>query len=103
MWVLIYVPNAERHNIKERHPRLLGQELLRECQCDGARDPGYLHDRHEAGAHGGADLMPCSCACDDGHGGEVDGVLDGSDDKVGGHDLEDLGLEGGAAGEDLLE
>ena len=65
-------PNTERHNIEEGHPRLLRQELLGEGQSDGRGDPGHFHDGHEAGADGGADLMPGAGAGDDGHGGEVD-------------------------------
>lgn len=64
--------NAESHDIEEWHPCLLRQELLRERQRDGRGDPGDFHDGHEAGANGGADLMPGAGAGDDGHGGEVD-------------------------------
>lgn len=32
-------PNDKAHDIEERHPRLLREELLRKCQCDGAGNP----------------------------------------------------------------
>ena len=64
--------DAESDDIEEGHPRLLRQELLRERQRDGRGDPGDFHDGHEAGADGGADLVPGAGAGDDGHGGEVD-------------------------------
>ena len=69
----------EGDDVEEGHPHVLGQELLREGERDGRRDPADAHDGDEAGAHGGADLVPAARARDDGHGGEVDGVLDGRD------------------------
>ena len=55
--------------VEERHPRLLREEGLREGECEWRRDPGDFHDGHEAGAHGGADLVEGAGAGDDGHGG----------------------------------
>lgn len=69
----------EADDVEEGHPRLLGQELLGECKGDGRRDPANLHDGQEASLDGGAHLVEGAGAGDDGHGGEVDGVLDGGD------------------------
>ena len=69
--------NAKGDNIEEGYPCLLWQELLSEGQSNGRGDPGNLHDRHEAGTHRGADLMPGTSTSDDCHGGEVHSVLDG--------------------------
>lgn len=63
-------------DVEERHPRLLGQELLRERQGQRRGDPADLHDRHEAGPDGRAHLVEGPRAGDDGHGDEIDGVLD---------------------------
>lgn len=71
--------NDETDDVEERHPSLLGQESLRKRQGDGRSDPRYLHNRHEAGAHSGADLVEGTRSSDDGHAEEVDGVLDGRD------------------------
>ena len=69
----------ERDDVEERHPGLFRQEHLRERQRERAGDPADAHDGQEAGADGGADLMPGARAGDDGHRGEVDGVLDWGD------------------------
>ena len=69
----------ESDDVEERHPGVLGEELLRKGEADGARDPRDLHDLPEADLDGGADLVVCPCAGDEGHGGQVDGVLDGGD------------------------
>ena len=57
----------------------MGQESLRESEGQGRCDPGDFHDGHEACAHGGADLVEGAGAGDDGHGGQVDDVLDWGD------------------------
>ena len=64
-------------DVEERHPGLLGQELLRKGQRQGRDDPADLHDGHEASSDGRSDLVEGPGPGDDGHGGEVDGVLDG--------------------------
>lgn len=69
----------EAEEVEERHPGFVGEEGLGEGQGDGRRDPGDLHDGHEAGADGGADLVESAGAGDDGHGGQVDYVLDWGD------------------------
>ena len=66
-------------DVEERHPHLLGQELLSKGQGDRGRDPRDLHDGHEAGADRRPDLVEGLCAGDDGHRDEVDGVLDWRD------------------------
>jgi hypothetical protein len=71
--------NDEPDDVEERHPGLLGQESLRKRQGDGRGDPRDLHDRHEAGAHGGADLVERTRSSNNGHAEEVYGVLDGRD------------------------
>ena len=70
-------PNHERDDVEKGDPDLLRQELLRKGQRDRRRDPRHLHHGHEAGADGGADLVEGSGAGDEGHGDEIDGVLDG--------------------------
>lgn len=95
--------DEEADDVEERHPGVLGQELLGKGQGQRGGDPADLHDGHEAGLDGGADLVDGAGAGDDGHGGEVDAVLDGGDEQVADEDLQDLGLEAGAAGKDLLQ
>lgn len=62
-------PDDEADEVEEGHPRLMRQESLREGEGQRGRDPGDFHDRHEAGADGGADLVEGTGARDDGHGG----------------------------------
>jgi hypothetical protein len=69
----------EADDVEEGHPCRLGEELLGERQRDGRDDPADLHDGPEAGLDGGADLVKCPGACDEGHGDEVHAVLDGRD------------------------
>ena len=125
-------PNHKAHDVEERHPGVLGKELLRKGKGQRRSDPANLHDGHEASAHGSADLVDGARTGDDTHGGEVDDVLDGRDlnelristhsllfirieppnrgygygsayDKVANEDLQDLGLQTRAAGKDLLQ
>ena len=123
-------PNHKAHDVEERHPGVLGKELLRKGKGQRRSDPANLHDGHEASAHGSADLVDGARPGDNGHGGEVDGVLDGGDlnglhisiccnppgsnrkqkqgiwsayEKVANEDLQDLGLQTRAAGKDLLQ
>ena len=58
---------------------MLRQEFLRERQSKRRGDPADFHNGHETRADRGADLVEGACAGDDGHGNEVDGVLDGGD------------------------
>ena len=67
----------ERNDIEERHPSLLRQEFLGKRQCQGGDNPADFHDWHEAGSDSRSDLVEGPGASDDGHGGEVDCVLDG--------------------------
>lgn len=71
--------DEEADDVEEGYPGLLGQELLGKGQGQRRGEPADLHDRHETGANGGADLVECASTGDDGHGGEVDGILDGRD------------------------
>lgn len=66
----------ESNDIEERYPGLLGEELLREGKCERGGDPANSHDRPESSADGSADLVPGAGPSDEGHAGEVDGVLD---------------------------
>jgi len=83
-------PDNERNNVEEWHPRFLWQELLRKRQRKRRGNPADLHDWPETGSDGRADLVEGACTSDDGHGGQVDGVLDRRDDQVGNKDLHDL-------------
>ena len=71
--------NYEADDVEEGYPGGLGQELLGERQRDGGDDPADLHDGHEAGLDGCADLVECAGAGNQSHGGQVDAVLDGRD------------------------
>ena len=93
----------EGDDVEEGDPRGLGQELLGEGEAQGRGDPGDLHDLHEADADCGADLMVGASARNEGHGHQVDGVLDRGDDEVADNDLHDLGLQAGSALEGLLQ
>lgn len=69
----------EGDEVEEGHPELVGEELLRKGQADGRGDPGHAHDLPEADADCCPDLVIGAGAGDEGHGNEVDAVLDGSD------------------------
>lgn len=71
--------DEEAENVEEGHPGVLGKELLGEGQGQGGGDPADLHDGHEAGLDGGANLVERACAGDNSHGREVDGILDRGD------------------------
>ena len=58
---------------------MLGKELLRESQRDRRGDPADFHHGHEASSDCGSDLVESPRPGNDGHGGEVDGVLDWGD------------------------
>ena len=58
---------------------MLGQEFLGECQRQRRGDPADLHDGQESSSDGGSDLVEGPRAGYDGHGGEVNGVLDWCD------------------------
>jgi len=114
--------NDEPDNVEERHPGVLGEELLGKGQRDGRGDPADLHDGHETGPHGSADLVEGARARDNCHAAQVHGVLDGGDlrrvsipgarqkgvsdrtyQQVAGEDLQDLGLDARPASEDPLQ
>lgn len=71
--------NDEADEVEEGNPELVGEELLGEGEADGRGDPADLHDLPEADADGGTDLVDSAGAGDEGHGDEVDCVLDGGD------------------------
>jgi hypothetical protein len=111
----------ETDNVEEGHPSALGQELLGECQRNGRDDPADLHDRPETGLDRRLDLVEGASAGDEGHGDEVNAVLDGRDlrllatcrgltavrvgtyDQIAEENLQDLGLQALAPLEDLLK
>lgn len=114
--------DKERDKVKEWHPRLLGQEVLGKSKREWRSHPADFHDGQETGADGRADLMESAGACDDGHGGQVDSVLDRRDlgdtvswngfepkeriatyNQVADDDLEDLGLQTCPSCEQLLQ
>ena len=63
--------DAESNDVEEGYPCLLRQEFLSKGQGDRRRNPGNLHDGHEASADGGTNLVPGASTSDDGHGGQV--------------------------------
>jgi hypothetical protein len=69
----------EGEDVEKGHPCVLGEELLGERQCQWRGDPADFHDGHEAGSDGRSDLVEGSGSGNDGHGGEVDAILDRSD------------------------
>ena len=71
--------DEETNDVEERHPGVLGQELLRKGQCQRRGHPADLHDGEEAGADGRADLVQSPCSGDDGHRRQIHGVLDRGD------------------------
>ena len=68
----------EGHDVEEGNPELIGEEFLGKSQADRGGDPGDAHDLPEADLDGCTDLMISSGTSDQGHGDEVDAVLDGS-------------------------
>lgn len=66
------------HQVEERHPGVLGEELLCKGKSQRRGDPANLHDGHETSAHSSANLVDVTRTGDDTHGREVDDVLDGS-------------------------
>ena len=69
----------EPDNVEEGHPGVLGKELLGKGQRDGRGDPADLHDGHETGPHGCADLVEGARARDHRHTAQVHGILNGRD------------------------
>lgn len=69
--------NDKGDEIEEMYPGLLREESLSEGKSDRRHYPRHAHDRPESGAHGGTDLVESLRACNDRHGSEVEGVLDG--------------------------
>lgn len=74
--------NDKGNDIEEWHPSVLRQELLGKGQCQGRDDPTDFHDWHEAGSDRRSDLVEGPSAGNDGHGSEVDCVLDGCDLRI---------------------
>lgn len=74
--------NDKTDNVEEGNPQLVGEELLGKGQADGGGDPRNLHDLPEADLDGGADLVEGAGSSNQGHGNEVNAVLDGSNLRV---------------------
>ena len=71
--------NDKRHNVKERNPSLLWEELLRKRKADWRSDPADLHYWPESGTNGRPDLMEGACTSNDGHENQIHRVLDWRD------------------------
>jgi hypothetical protein len=69
----------EADDVKEWHPGVLRQELLREGESDRRSDPAHLHDRHETGLDSCTDLVNRPSTRNDSHRREIDYVLDRRD------------------------
>lgn len=69
--------NDEGDQVEEGDPELVREELLGKGQADGGREPRDAHDSPEADLDGCADLVERSGAGNQGHGHQVDAVLDG--------------------------
>lgn len=93
----------EPKDVKERHPSLLWQELLRNDERNWGCHPRDLHHWKEALLDIMLDLMERPCAIDICQTGQHDDVLERRNEQVGDEDLEDFGLGGGVVGEDALE
>lgn len=72
-------PNNEADDVKEWHPGMLREELLGKGKRQRRGNPADLHDGHEAGPDGSADLVEGTRARDHCHGRQVDHVLNGGD------------------------
>jgi hypothetical protein len=112
----------EADDVEEGDPGGFWEKLLGEGERDGRHDPADFHDGPEAGFNGGAHLVEGAGAGDEGHGDEVDAVLDGGDldlfvrcvlgvevggfgayQKIADENLQNLRFEALAPLEDLLQ
>jgi hypothetical protein len=112
----------EADDVEEGDPGGFWEELLGEGERDGRHDPADFHDGPETGFDGGAHLVEGAGAGDEGHGDEVDAVLDGGDldlfvrcvlgvevgefgahQKIANENLKNLRLQALAPLEDLLQ
>ena len=71
--------NHKSNDVEKRHPGVLGQEFLRKRQGQRGGDPADLHNRQKPSPDRCPHLMEGPRTGDDGHRGEIDGVLDGRD------------------------
>ena len=69
-------PDDEGDEVEERHPGVLGQELLRKGEAQRRCDPADLCDGPKARFPGGMDLVDGLGAGDDGHRDQIHCVLD---------------------------
>lgn len=75
----------ESNDVEEGNPSGFREELLGKGERDGRDDPADLHDGPETSLDGRLDLVESSGACDDGHGDEVDAVLNRGDLQTSAH------------------
>lgn len=66
----------ECDEVEEGNPEVVGEELLRESKADGRGNPANLHDLPESHTNSGLDLVKGLRASNQGHGNEVNAVLD---------------------------
>lgn len=71
--------NDEGDDVEEGDPELVGKELLRKGKADGRGDPRNAHHLPEANLDGSANLVVGTGTGDEGHGDQVNAVLDRSD------------------------
>lgn len=93
----------ETHDVKERHPSLLWQKLLRNNQCNWTCDPADLHDWQEPLLNIMFNLVERTCSINVCEGCQHDNILERRNQQVGNEDLKDLGFGGGVIGEKTLE
>jgi hypothetical protein len=111
----------ESDDVEEWHPGALGQELLSKRQGDWGYDPADLHDWPEARLDCRLHLVEGAGARDEGHGGEVNAILNrcdlrmsatygritschsGTHNQIASENLQNLRLQALASLEDLLQ
>lgn len=68
----------ERNNVEEGHPCVLGKELLGKSQADRRCNPADAHNFPETNLDSRPHVVEALGASNNGHGDEVDGILDRS-------------------------
>ena len=70
-------PNDEPHNVEERNPGVLGEELLSKRQRKGRANPADPHDWHETSPDGCADLVVSARTSNHRHRRQINCILNG--------------------------
>lgn len=65
----------EGDDVEEGYPELIWEEFLRKGQADWRRDPRHAHDSPKADLDGRSHLVVCASTGNEGHGDQVDAVL----------------------------